>query len=329
VEYFATGLGNLLEGRFVRHDRITIAADAVGVGVAIAVALLMVRLLPPLAAISLAIGLAGAWIAGTQALFIRDGIWLSAIAPPLALALTVIGALSGRLITARADQRDSAARERNLRRYVAPALADDLAQQERPSYHGRNQSAAVLFTDIAGFTKISEAIGPKKTAALLQAFHEKVETAVNENGGVLTTFLGDGAMAVFGLPEPLIDDPVRALAAARALVRDMDAWAPLRIGVGVHYGPVTIAQLGGRSQRQMTATGDTVNLASRLESLTRHHDALIAISASVVEAVRSKGRDDLLAGLQHAAKEQVKGRREPVDVWLLPARSDKDARGAA
>lgn len=328
VEYFATALGNLLEGRFIRRDQTTIAIDTLSVILAIALALAFVRLLPPVPALGLVIAGATGWLVGTQFLFVQQGVWLSAVAPPLALAITAIGALSARLIAMRADQRDSAAGERNLRRYVAPALADDLARQERPDYDGRSQAAAVLFTDIAGFTKISEAIGPKRTATLLQAFHEKVETAVNQNGGVLTTFLGDGAMAVFGLPQPRVDDASRALAAARALVLDIDAWAPLRIGVGVHFGPVTIAQLGGRSQRQLTATGDTVNVASRLESLTRNHDALIAVSTGVVEAVRSGGRQDLLAGLHHVAQEHVKGRREPVDVWILPARAD-DSRGAA
>ena len=142
-----------------------------------------------------------------------------------------------------------------------------------------------------------------------------MEEAVGRHGGVLTSFLGDGAMAVFGLPTPKADDASRALNAARELARGFAKWAPLRIGIGLHTGTVAIAQVGGREQLQITATGDTVNLASRLEGLTREHDAYLALSEAAHAAVSST---ELRTGLQHLGNARIRGRRAPVGVWLLP-----------
>jgi adenylate cyclase len=239
------------------------------------------------------------------------------------LAVLLLGLPAGLLLRVIAERRARQRSDRqvsNLRRYVAPALADQVAAQARPDFAGRHQHAAVLFVDIAAFTGLSQQIGPASTSELLRTFHRTVETAVHGEGGVVTGLMGDGAMAVFGLPEVRADDPVRALAAARALIRSVADWRSLQVGIGIHCGPVVIEQIGGQAPVQITATGDTVNLASRLEGLTRQHQAVIAISAILAEEVRAAGRGDLLEGFEFRPGEAIRGRRQPIDLWLLPRR---------
>jgi adenylate cyclase len=92
----------------------------------------------------------------------------------------------------------------------------------------------------------------------------------------------------------------------------------VEIGVGIAYGPVSIATLGGEGQIELSAAGDTVNLASRLESLTRQHDAGMAVSDAVVAAVRAAGREELLREFRELPPQEVRGRAGKVVVWVLP-----------
>lgn len=237
------------------------------------------------------------------------------------LAVLMLGLPAGLLLCVIAERRARQRSDRqvsNLRRYVAPALVDQIAEQPRPDFAGRCQQAAVLFIDIAAFTSLSQRLGPAGSSDLLRAFHRMVEAAVHAHGGVVTGFLGDGAMAVFGLPEVRADDSVRALAAARVLASAFAQRPPLRVGIGVHCGPVVIEQIGGQAQVQITATGDTVNVASRLEGLTRRHQAVIAISDTLAETVLADKRADLLDGFEPAPGQPIRGRQDPVDLWLLP-----------
>ena len=145
------------------------------------------------------------------------------------------------------------------------------------------------------------------------------------HGGVLLSFTGDGAMVLFGLPAPSPQDAAAALAAARALVQEVARWGealagqgapPLSIRIGIHCGPVMIAALGGEAQRQLTAAGDTVNVASRLESLSRGTRAPISISDAVHQAVRDAGRAELLQGFRRLPPQPLRGRLGVITVWV-------------
>src|SRR4029077_14577895 len=141
------------------------------------------------------------------------------------------------------------------------------------------------FVDIAGSTSRIEGMAPEAAVGFLRDFHGRIERAVLAHGGVLEQFMGDGAMVVFGVPTPGPQDAAAALASARDLFADVrrrneelvaEGEAPFRISVGIHYGPVVIASLGGPTQAKISTSGDTVNVASRLEALTRDHGAAIA-----------------------------------------------------
>jgi adenylate cyclase len=158
-------------------------------------------------------------------------------------------------------------------------------------------------------------MAPGETARLLRELHRRIETAVLAEGGVLSAFLGDGAMVVFGLPEPKPDDAVRALACAHRLVAELPAEGGASVRVGIHCGPIAVAWLGGEQQRQFSVAGDTVNVASRLEALAKGKGP-IAISAAVAEAARAAGRADLLAGFAELPPQAIRGRETLLSVWV-------------
>ena len=323
VEALATGLGNLLQGDALIRDDRTLAIDLI-------VILLLcyfgwvgagVRSLPFAAGLTLAIW--AAWLLALQQSFVA-GLWLDAAAPTFALLAAGLLSLTGRVQAQRRLSARLASERENLARYQSPIMAESLAQQEHPAFEGRPQNAGILFVDIAGFTGRSERIGPQATVDFLREFHARLEAVVLAHGGVIEHFMGDGAMVIFGIPEQRADDAARTLACAHALLDDVEAWnaalhqrggEPVAIGIGVHFGPVVLATLGGQRQRHVTAAGDTVNVASRLQNLTRNYPDPIAASDELVRTVRDIGRDDLVLALKPQPPQPIRGRDTPMVVW--------------
>jgi adenylate cyclase len=224
-----------------------------------------------------------------------------------------------------------AARERaNLARYFAPTMVDRLAHADQPLGAVRAQPVAVLFADIAGFTRLAEQAAPEQVIALLRGLHARLEAAVFEHRGTLDKYLGDGIMATCGTPEAAPDDAANALAAARAMLASIDAWnreraargePPLRLSIGLHYGQVVLGDVGSARRLEFAVIGDAVNVASRLEELTRALDARLVVSDALVEQVQAGGgqRPGALAGLERAAPRALRGRSAPVALWMLRA----------
>ena len=215
----------------------------------------------------------------------------------------------------------------NLARYQSPLLAEFLAEQESPSFDQRAQEAAVMFVDVAAFTRRAERLGPTATVTFLRELHGRIERSALANRGVIEQFMGDGAMIIFGLPEPKPDDAARALAASQHLLDILSDWnldleaaghEPVRLRIGLHYGAVIAALLGGERQGQITVAGDTVNVASRLQEMGKEHKVAIVASAEFVASVRKAGRDDMLTGMRRLADQLVRGRNETIDLWVWP-----------
>ncbi|MGO4835487.1 adenylate/guanylate cyclase domain-containing protein, partial [Rhizobiaceae sp. 2RAB30] len=193
----------------------------------------------------------------------------------------------------------------------------------------RTQDVAVLFIDIVGFTEISERSTPQQVMDLLRRYLSLVESVIFEYGGTLDKYLGDGVMATFGTPEPRPTDAANALRAAREIIRRMDGFnrdgaargdPEIRVSIGVHYGPVILGDVGPSRRLEFAVLGDTVNVASRLESASRELDCRIVASSDIVENARRGGTQDgqpLLAGFRSASSVPLRGRRAPVDVWIL------------
>jgi len=223
-----------------------------------------------------------------------------------------------------------AARERaNLARHFAPTIVDHLAGRDHPLGDVRAQSVVVMFVDIVGFTKMAEQISPDQVIAVLREFHSRMETCVFDHGGTLDKFLGDGLMATFGTPETTPQDAAHALDCALAMQQTMTDWnvvrtqmgqQPIRLSVGLHYGEVILGDIGSERRLEYAVLGDVVNVASRLESMSREMNAKIVISDQVLEAA---GGQTVAKhkGLTARGPQPIRGREETVSVWTqdLPA----------
>lgn len=228
-------------------------------------------------------------------------------------------------------------RERaNLSRYFSANMVDELAKSDAPLEETRAQEIAVLFADIVGFTHLTSELPPRQVIALLRDFHERTAAAVFEHGGTLDKFIGDGVMATFGTPRHGADDATRALLCAHSILAAVDAWnaqrlqrglEAIRVGIGVHYGSVVAGDIGGPQRFEFAVVGDTVNVASRLERLTRELDACVVISDAAVTQARSESTvaAELLAGFERIDEREIRGRRHGLTIWFMPRRPSPSA----
>jgi adenylate cyclase len=217
-----------------------------------------------------------------------------------------------------------------LARYFSPNLVDELANADRPLNAIRRAEIAVLFVDIVGFTRLSEMAAPEETIALLRAFHARMQDVVFAHRGTLDKYLGDGLMATFGTPLPGSRNAADALAAACDMVGAVRRWngerraaslPPIEIGIGIHWGPVVLGDIGGENRLEFATIGDTVNVASRLEALTRVLGVEIIASHDLVRAIRSTvaqaEADALFAGFARADAQVLRGRDAPIGIYTL------------
>lgn len=209
-----------------------------------------------------------------------------------------------------------------LARYFSPNMIDEIATLERPLGAVRSQKAAVLFADIVGFTRLSERLGPERTMALLREFHARMAGAVFAHEGTVDKYIGDAIMATFGTPRARPGDAGNAVRCALAMIDAVAAWnagrrtageEPLAVGIGVHYGPVVAGDLGDERRLEYAVIGDTVNVASRIQALTRERGVAALISAETVAAAGPEGA--WRARLAPAGQASLRGRDRLVDLW--------------
>jgi adenylate cyclase len=220
----------------------------------------------------------------------------------------------------------------NLSRYFSPKLVEELANRDEPLGEGRRQVVAVLFADIVGFTRISEALTPEEVLALLREFHARNENAVFEHDGIMEKFIGDATLAIFGAPERGKRDATNALSCAFAMLNGLQGLnaeraakgqEAIRIGIGLHYGPAVMGDIGTERNMAFAVIGDTVSIGSRLENLTRNLSCEIVASNAFVEAVRDEmgvQADALLRGFASEKPQELKGRTEKIPVWIYSTR---------
>jgi adenylate cyclase len=292
AEVFATAIGNLLAGDGLARTPSTRRLDAAA---AIALPVLMIALMAMrdaatgLALASLVFAL---WLAGVFLAFV-NGYWLSIAAPLASVAPLTVGFAAARSIVERRAGMKIAAERSTLARFHSPALLDQLLKEPDFLEMPVRQDVAVMFVDLSGSTGVAEALGPEWTRDLFGAMQTLVEGEVTAHGGVVINYMGDGVLAVFGLPKPQTDDAARALAAVEALHESMTAWLVklplaerqrLDFRIGLHFGPVILSRLGSPTQQQITATGDTVNVASRLLEVAKQQHCRIVVAEDLFKA---------------------------------------------
>ena len=204
---------------------------------------------------------------------------------------------------------------------LLPPHAGPADARGRPGYlHGAEQVIAILFCDLRAFTNLAEHRLPFDLVFLLNRFFRAMGEAVEEAGGRVDKFIGDGVMALFGIGTTPADGCRKAFEAARRMAVHLaeinstlahDLPEPLRIGIGIHAGPAIIGEMGYGRATGLTAIGDAVNTASRLEALTKEFSCQLIASQAVAD----------LAGLsldRYPSREvSLRGRRESLSVRII------------
>jgi adenylate cyclase len=200
--------------------------------------------------------------------------------------------------------------------YVDPVLAARLLEQGDDVFTGERREVTVMFVDVRDFTPFAEANTAEDTVARLNALFEIVVPAVVDAGGHVNKFLGDGALAVFGAPNDLAGHADAAVSAAvliQRLVAERFGGA-LRIGIGINTGGVIAGTIGGGGKLEFTLIGDTVNVAARVEQLTKTTGDAILLTQQCVDALVSRP-----AGLTDRGSHGLKGKASAVQVYGLDA----------
>jgi adenylate cyclase len=166
---------------------------------------------------------------------------------------------------------------------------------------------------------------PEEVMAMLRAFHGRMEAEVFRHGGCLEKFIGDALLATFGVPDIGPRDATDTLACARGMLAALSDWnrervaaglPPMRMGLGLHYGPVVAGDIGSERSMAFATVGDTTNVTSRLQSLTRDLGATIVASGALVMAIERENSDvALLKGLAPRGPHTLRGRDTPIDIW--------------
>lgn len=209
--------------------------------------------------------------------------------------------------------------------HVSEQVMEHLLSGDMPE-GGERRAVTVCFTDIRGFTRLSESQPPEETLRLLNLYFGRMCEIVASHGGLVNKFLGDGMLLVFGAPTHQPDDARRALAAAREMLaeasrmRERGEFPGLRIGVGLHRGEAVVGNVGGAQRQEYTVIGDTVNTASRVQDLTQVLGRSLLLTRECREAL---GEDEALEPLGAHA---VKGRLQQLELFGV---SELDSRQAA
>jgi adenylate cyclase len=324
VEVISTAISHLLAGDGLVRNHSVRQLD---LGFAVALPLILVGLLAwRRSAIGLVAMLAVAviWLS-TNFIAFTHGIWLAAALPIAAAVPPVILFGASQLLLGRRQAAHFAQQSELLQRIQAPGFADILARDPQFLADPVRQDAAVVFIDINGFTGLSETIGPSAVRELLNGFYDLVEKEVTACGGAITSFMGDGAMILFGLPSPAPDDAANAARCCVQLTHRMRDWIDTlpeatasRIGfkIGAHFGIIVASRLGGGNRQQISATGDTVNVASRLMEVAARNQAPLAISSELLLVARRQIEPFEEGSLEGPIETRVRGRSGSLSIWL-------------
>jgi adenylate cyclase len=216
----------------------------------------------------------------------------------------------------------------NLARYFSPNMVDGLMQTGGRLDEARTQRVTVLFADIWGYTTISAAMPPMQLMTLLRELLRMFEKAIFANGGTLDKFLGDGLMATFGTPKAGPRDAANALACACAMADAIARWnrkrrendlPPMYLGIGLHHGDVVLGDIGSERRMEFAVIGDTVNVASRIQEMTRAVNIAVLASDGVIQAARAEVGEEAVKEFTDTGEHELRGRGGKIRLWSRAA----------
>ena len=227
-------------------------------------------------------------------------------------------------VNAQRQLQDAERRRASLARYFSPNMVDELMQTAGDLRRIRTQTVTVLFADIMDFTRLTAGAPPAELVSLLREFLGLAEEAVFSHNGTLDKFLGDGLLATFGTPHQGPRDATNGVDCAVAMMKKVVAWNtrrrakgldPWLIGIGLHTGPVVLGDIGSERRMEFAVLGETVNLASRIERMSRRLGIAAVASSSVIEAVRGEGGEASLAGFRDFGNHRLRGVTGKLRLW--------------
>jgi adenylate cyclase len=283
----------------------------------------------PLLCLGTLVVITGAYLGASRFFYDKTGLLLLTV--PVLSALVLSGLFSLGLEYA-LEWRERVRTRRTLERYVSKNLVKEVLENPNSYYsslRGVRVPATVLFSDLIGFTTLSEKADPEALVSQLNEYLSRMTSVVFINGGTLDKFIGDAIMAVwgnvrsFGMAQDAKNCARAALGMRRELRQLNQKWREegrmgLGMGIGINQGEVVVGNIGSHERMDPTVIGDSVNLASRLEGLTRIYGVDILVGASAAELARDE------VHLRSVARVQVKGKSKPADVFtFIGARSDE------
>jgi adenylate cyclase len=207
---------------------------------------------------------------------------------------------------------------------VSSNIVDEILRDpDKLKLGGENKKVTLLFSDIRGFTSLSESIPPEMLVSVLNEYLSPMTQIVMEERGTLDKYIGDAVMAIFGAPLDVPDHAIRACQAALSMLKKLgqinNEWRKrnfpsIAIGIGINTGEAIVGNMGANMRFDYTAIGDSVNLASRLEGLNKLYGTEIIISKSTLENLNSSEAPFLFRELDVV---QVKGKEEPISIFEL------------
>jgi adenylate cyclase len=312
VEIHANALETLIRGNPIRE-----VPQAASTALAVAAALLGSALVVRLHALRALLAAAGLWAVVTLALyagFTLMDVWMRGMAFTVALVLGYGATVIESFVR---EQRE----RRRLSQFFSPDVVREVVRhKDEGSLTTSRRVVTVLFSDIRGFTSISERLEPEEVAEMLREYLSEMTEIVFKHGGTVDKYIGDCIMALYNVP---FEDPEHAVKAVRTglefqerTIAVSQRWearlgVTIRNGVGINTGEAVVGTLGSRQRLEYTAIGDTINLGSRLESITKEYKTSIIISESTYARVKDHFVTKELGDVT------VKGKTKPVKIYAV------------
>ncbi|MCX8084608.1 MAG: adenylate/guanylate cyclase domain-containing protein [Calditerrivibrio sp.] len=259
----------------------------------------------------------------SNTVFILNKIWLNEFYHLFAFVLVAVATEA--LLFFITDQK-SLQIKKAFSTYVSPEVVElMLKDPDRLKLGGENREVTIIFTDIRGFTTLSEKLSSEQVVYMLNQLNTPLTRIIIENGGLLDKYIGDAIMAIFNAPVDIDHHPDRACRSALLMYRKVEELSqrfqaeglpPVKIGIGINTGEATVGNIGSDIRFDYTAIGDSVNLASRLEGLNKYYKTHIIVS----ESTKSKTTEPFLFRI--VDKVVVKGKTEPISIFELMEKNE-------